>query len=194
MHRLRSLPFASVGVLLGFAAIGCGEPPPIIPRGAVFIGFSDTGADCAVMSHNLAIGEVNASAKLALLEDGATSGGATATIECKVTGGPSGPFNVDATAKLSDKNVLFAIDQLPIDATEQDPFPGALAMTDVITADPYSASPADPMTSCEFYFGPEQDATPGSVWASFKCSAIVAQMSTCGITQGFLAFENCLAE
>lgn len=175
---------------LGPSLAGCGETPPIIPRAGWTVAFQDTGIDCSIASHNAKMGDVTGTAKLRTLEDGEVEGTGTAAIECSVVGDAGGPFAIDATASIGDRFLSVIVQSLSLDATQAAPSKGAVAYQSVNTINPYASQPD---ALCDFYFTPEQDASPGFVFLSFTCAEVVSDQSICAIQQGYAAFENCLS-
>ncbi len=183
--RLGLASFAAAASMVG--SLGCSDPVPPTPRGAFYVGFVDSGVDCAIAGHNTQVGVVNDHERTEVLTDGVDG----AAIECKVTG--SGAFA--ASGSISHGGDYLAIDIPSIkfpDATKDAPVTGSASFASFKTIDTYSST----ASGCNFYFvnngANGQGVGAGKIWASFECPAVQADMSVCKIQQGYVIFENCV--
>jgi hypothetical protein len=185
----RSLLFFAGAGLLATTAAGCSEPAPLIPEGAWSLVFSHPSSECAIEQHNAAIGEVSPDKKQTLVKDGeANSEGQPTSVLCTVIDN-GGTFEFYAAENdASGKNIIFLVNELPPDASEDKPAVGTVTYASPTTAAQFNSN------KCNFYFLPNtgQGAKAGEVWFTFSCPEIAAALdNVCAIEVGYAAFANC---
>lgn len=161
---------------------GCGETPPLVPKGAWYAAFVDIPG-CGPGAENAEVGIVRADARNELKEDGVDG----AEISCAIKD-EGGVFSVSALAAAKSKSLVIAIESLSTDASEAKPAKGTISFTTPQTATAFTSS------ECDFYFLPKtgQGVKEGEVWLTFKCEAIAAAPdNVCAIDIGYAAFEKC---
>ncbi len=186
---MRSIP-ASFRLALGFGSVvagaavvfpGCGEEVPIIPRGAWYIEFQDSGSKCEVAYHKANVGTVGSQGELELKANGSDS----ADVACSVKAAGGG-YAVTGEVTYKGQYLGVEVANLKKDATFEAPATGRIDLQTGTTAEAYSSS------DCIVYFVDDQLVDKGKVWASFQCPTIVGpNESTCEIVQGYFAFELC---
>ncbi len=178
---------AIVGVaacLAPFAA-GCSDPPPLIPRGAWYVAFTDPPT-CGPGAENALVGIVTADARNELLDDGVDG----TNVSCSVIDN-GGSFGLQLSQSAKSKTLTISVGKLSPDATEDNPSKGTVVFFTPQTADSFTSS------DCDFYFidGTGQGVKSGEVWAAFKCAEIASGIDNiCSIDIGYFAFENCETE
>lgn len=188
IHRRHAFHVAAA---LGFAAslapifTGCGEPPPLIPRGAWSLAFVDIPG-CGPGAENQAVGIVTANARNELKDDGVEE----VKVSCKVIDTGSG-FEIQASESTKGLSLTLSIPNLAADATEANPTLGTVSYASPNTAVAFTSP------KCEFYFVPQTDqgVSAGQVWLTFRCEEISAGIdNVCAIDIGYAAFENCRSQ
>lgn len=175
-----ALPCIAAAALVSGA---CSDPVPLIPRGAWFLVFQDTGVDCNVATHEGKVGEVGSSGEIEYKSDGTDE----AEVECTVE--PSGgAFAVSGRVSFKGQYFSVAVGSLKADATLDAPSTGTVELQTVTSTDVYQSS------ECIVYFNDNgQTVESGRVWASFQCPSVEGGAGdTCEVQQGFFAFENCI--
>lgn len=170
-------------VVCGGAVVfpGCGEEVPIIPRGAWYIEFQDSGSKCEVAYHKANVGTVGSKGELELKANGSDS----ADVACSVKASGGG-YAVSGEVTYKGQYLSVEVANLKKDQTFEDPAKGRIELQTGTTAEAYSSS------DCIVYFVDDQLVDKGKVWASFQCPEIVGpNASTCEIVQGYFAFELC---
>ena len=161
----------------------CSDPVPLIPRGAWFLVFQDTGAACNVETHNGEVGTVGAEGEIEYKTDGTDE----AEVDCTVE--PSGgAFAVNGRVRYKGQFFSIAVNSLKADATLDAPSTGTVQAQTVKSTDVYQSN------ECIVYFNDNgQSIESGRVWGSFQCPSVAGGAGdTCEIQQGYFAFENCV--
>lgn len=176
---------AGLAACLAPVFAGCGEPPPLIPKGAWSVVFEDQPG-CAPGAENQAIGIVDADSTNELKEDGVDG----IKVSCTVID-EGGSFRIRASESGKSLSLTLTVNALSPDATEGNPSKGTVYYNTPNTGNPFTSQ------ECDFYFLPKtpQGVRAGQVFFTFRCEEISAGIgNTCRIPIGYAAFENCISE
>lgn len=161
---------------------GCSDPVPAIPRGAYVVSLVDfPTTDCEIVGHNGEVGDVADATKAKLYND-AEEG---AQVSCEVSG--EGTFRVEGSIFLGGNLLEIVVPGIAPGTGPTAPASGSIGYASLETGgQAYSSE------QCQFWFANEQQGVAaGKFWAGFSCEAVVSEMSSCKISQGWVIFENC---
>lgn len=190
---LQSLAAAVIVVGGAAAYAGCSQPPPIVPKGAIFLRFVDDKVECNIVGHDSCIGDVDDSIASELVLDdevpksaACTNGdkSAAVNVSCSVVPADNG-YAVELGISQGDKffDVLATIDP---EATDTSPSKGTFSYKSVITSNFYQS------TECEFFLTEKQYIEPGKLYISARCPHLLGPMNTdCSASAIYMAFESC---
>jgi len=162
-------------------------------RGAWFVAFRQTSAECVVANHNQGLGQVTADQKTKLLENSEelVPGDPSSAVDVACAVSAAGQaFQVNASANGAGSFLSFSVPSLAPTATKDNPSTGVVLYQSPQTADSYSQA------DCLFYFlpGTPQSVTAGQVFLAFECGQIASSaMSVCSLDESYAAFEGCAA-
>ena len=174
-----------VALLVGGAvgAVGCSDPTPDSPKGAVSIhlvqksacGVPDLWADAPGVAGSHPIDGTQISDNLA------TDGENGARVTCGVAPGASGKFNVSGSISLGGVNV--ALSGQMVAQSHQSQQGQHLSVSASQLDSPRSSTDCTLTTLL---------IDQGKVWGSVTCASASNESSeTCGIDEGYFVFENC---
>jgi hypothetical protein len=197
-RRRTSFLGAAAGLMTVLAAVfvGCGDAPPLTPRGAWFVNFVDSGTNCQHADHNKMIGEISADSRTKLVDHEELLDPADpesgVSVSCSLIDDGSGKISFSAAESAAGPRILtLIVPELTAGATKDKPAKGTVAYTSAETAKTFNS------TECNFYFlsGTEQALKPGQVWLTFDCPEFAAAIDdVCKLNIGYAAFENCKTE
>ena len=144
-----------------------------------------SGPTCIIATNTGDMGTLTES----LITSRATDGIGGASVQCSVVGSGSGPYSVTALARQGQYTLDVSIASISTTASQTSPAVGSITYESVATAVPYSSD------DCDFYFaaGTPETAAAGKIWMSFSCAEVTngPSMSSCSLTEGIAAFEDC---
>jgi hypothetical protein len=173
-------------IALGLVAAACDDPPPPNPAGAFQINFRDAGAECALASHDAALGVVQSGGDPTLVSNGENGASIACTVEAT-----SGGFRLDL--ELDDAaNVRVSVPVLSDENTLASPALGTLTYVSTDTGGDVFSSPADPQ--CNFYVDTEagQFVRAGEAWFTVQCPELNSEANVCGLNNSYIAVRNCI--
>ncbi len=177
---------------LGLFVVGCGnddegnDPPPA--EGALSLVFQSIGTgglSCNIPPHNVNIGFTNSMKNTELLRNNHDGADMSCTVVDK-----GAEFQAQGYMEQGATYLDFTVSHISSAASETQPALGKVSYRSVDTSVLY-ASPSD--AQCEFFFENAQEVAAGRVWMQFTCPQIanVANASSCAISLGTIAMQNC---
>ena len=171
---------------LASGALACSDPMPVIPEGGFAVTVSAAGQRCNLASHSVSLGTVGSTGSPSLVASDVGT-----TVSCAVWPLEGGGFGVQGKAVQADRGLQLYIASLPTTATRESPALGRAVYASVSTAgQPYTSPDEVP---CRFYFEPgtTEGVSSGRVHLGFDCPEVSSGLWTCGIRQGYAAFQRC---